>query len=439
MAAFSYAPNHRANAWAKWFRIALWLGILQDFATGVPAVLWPNAALRILGQTHSSDPVYVSLAAMILLMLGVMYIPAAIDPYKYPAVAWFSVLARPPGIIFFGFLYPHQYPAFAIVDGVFTALQLPLLLLTFYAPAADSDYGSQYADAPAQDPKAQPPFGYLGTTFNDLHDVVWSDPYEKLPHHMGLGPIKLVPFFNNSSRNLIDKRDLLPRFEKLIHANGICHTGTWEITAETPYTGYFKTGSRGLVLVRMSVAGLTVGPLLPRAFGIAGKIFPTMDPNEHAQPANFVTVSRLSGIRSKYIVDIEVTNHPAVGLDPAAFLTSRVIFRLLDTRPGLRLLYPISTLGVPRGGPINTPDLMLFKIADGMPRIAANDFREELRVKHYPHGKIIFSIFVRNFDEAGWSRIGQLTLTKDIVSESGDQRLHFWIPRDIPGWSSTSS
>jgi hypothetical protein len=121
-----------------------------------------------------------------------------------------------------------------------------------------------------------------------------------------------------------------------------------------------------------------------------------------------------------------------VGLDPFANVINRIVFRLMDTRPGFRQLHPISTLGMPPGQPIVTPDLMLLKIAEGMPRVNTKDFRDELRVRNYPGGKLIFGIFVRNFSESAWNKLGTLTFTEDVVSESGDKRLHFWIPRDIP-------
>src|SRR5262245_38475291 len=122
-----------SNWWAVWFRWALWLGIFQDFVLGFPAVFWPSETLRFLGQTPAPEPAYVSFAAVVLLVLGAMYIPAAINPYRHPLVAWLSALARPPGIVFFLWLYPGVYPVFGVVDSVLSALQVPLLLLTFFA------------------------------------------------------------------------------------------------------------------------------------------------------------------------------------------------------------------------------------------------------------------------------------------------------------------
>ena len=157
-----------------------------------------------------------------------------------------------------------------------------------------------------------------------------------------------------------------------------------------------------------------------------------MDRNEHAYPANIVMVSHLSGIRSKHVTDIEMTNSPTHGLSPIANVVSRVIFRLLDTRPDWRQLHAISSLGQPHSAPVRTPDLMLMRVAANMPKVYAKDFRDELQVRHYPNGRLVYDILVRNFGEATWNQLGTMTFTEDVISESGDKRLHFWIPRDRP-------
>lgn len=278
-----------------------------------------------------------------------------------------------------------------------------------------------------------PAFEYDGSTFNEVKEVAYSGPYpEPLPVHAGLRPGKLVEFFNHSTRNLIDRRDVLPYFEKLIHTNGICFTGTWRIDTKTPYTGYFAQGAEGLLLVRGSVAGPALMAGDRRAFGWAGKIWPTLDPDEKHKPANWVTVSKLSGARRQHILDYMPTNQPAVGRDPGANLVNRGIFRLLDTRPGWRQVHPVSTLGVARDEPVVTPDLLMLRVVAGTPRADFRDFRDELRLENYPDHRLVYTINVKNFDESAWTRIGEIELTDYAISEGGDRRLHFWIPRDIP-------
>jgi hypothetical protein len=41
-------------------------------------------------------------------------------------------------------------------------------------------------------------------------------------------------------------------FRRLVHPNGICLTGLWQITEDTGYSGYFRNGSRALIVGRYS-------------------------------------------------------------------------------------------------------------------------------------------------------------------------------------------
>ena len=52
-----------------------------------------------------------------------------------------------------------------------------------------------------------------------------------------------------------------------------------------------------------------------------------------------------------------MSNAPTIGYDPAANLINRVLFRLMDTRPGYCQAFPVSTLGLKPGDPLVTPDL----------------------------------------------------------------------------------
>ena len=53
-----------------------------------------------------------------------------------------------------------------------------------------------------------------------------------------------------------------------------------------------------------------------------------------------------------------MTNRPTVGLDPAANFVNRIIFRLMDTRPGFRQLHPVSRLGLAEGQLDVTPTIL---------------------------------------------------------------------------------
>jgi hypothetical protein len=102
------------------------------------------------------------------------------------------------------------------------------------------------AVAPSKPAGAAAP--YTGSSFREVWSQVASDPYATLPHYQ----VTLGSFFgffqdhllDASRRTLDDHSDVLPPFRKLLHPNGVCLAGTWNITEETPYTGYFRKGGR---------------------------------------------------------------------------------------------------------------------------------------------------------------------------------------------------
>ncbi|MEH1969675.1 MULTISPECIES: hypothetical protein [unclassified Nostoc] len=408
------------NKYAVWFRRIVWLGVIQDWAIGLPAIFAPNWLLELLHQRPSQDPVWTSFAGLLVVLLSLFYIPGANDPYRYTANAVLATLSRPPGVLFFFFLYPNVYPAFGIIDLVLCLFQIPLLILTMLNKPQPS--------TPDNDV-----FEYDGSTYKEVKEVGFSEPYgEPLPYQQGVGLTTFVQLFNDAARNLFDRRDIRPHYDKLIHANGVCYTGLWKITEDSPYTGYFSKGSEGLVFARLSVAGAGIKRGDRRALGLAGKVYPTLNPNEKVKPGNFVTVDYLTGIKTKHITDTELTNFPDVGPDIGAKLVNRVIFRLVDKRPGFRQVFPISTLGVEPGSKVVTPDLFMLRVAEGTPKIDAEDFRDELRLEKYPNHTLVYTINVKNFDEKEWTKLGVIELNDYAICEGCDKRIHFWIPRDIP-------
>lgn len=417
------SPNDRS---ALWLKRALWLGIIVDWLLGIPAIFFPQAVLTLTGMRPTADPVWTAFAGLIVVLLGIAYIPGANRPYHYRYNAELAVFARPPGVLFFLWLWKGLYPAFGITDLVLFLIQFPFLVKTMQLIPF-----RRFCDTQV--------FDYQGSTFREVKEAAFRGPYPTLPKHQGLGPTTFLQFFNDSARNMHDRRDIRPRYDKLIHAHGVCYAGRWQIDQDSPYTGYFKKGSEGLLIVRISVAGIFTTRGKRRTLGIAGKIFPTLDPDQRFLPANFVTVSTLSGSRADHVLDIVPANFAMVGLAPAAILVNRVIFRLMDTRPGYRQLFPISTLGLKPGDPVVTPDLMQLKPAAGTPRIDEKDFRDEIRLHRYPDHRLVFDIEVRNFDEPEWTRLGSIILTEDVISEGSDKQLHFWIPRDIPNMAKPGS
>jgi len=408
------------NKFAVWFRRFMWLGIIQDWLIGLPAIFAPHWLLNLLGQRASQDPVWTSFAGLLVFLLSLFYVPAAIDPYRYTLNAWLATFCRPPGILFFFFLYPGYYPTFGIIDSVLFVLQLSFLIPTMV--------GKPQAVFNDQDK-----FEYDGSTFAQVKKIGFSEPYSgQLPYNQGLGLGTILQFINDSARNMFDRRDIRPKYQKLIHANGVCMTGIWRITEDNPYTGYFAKGSEGLVFARLSVAGQAIKKGERRAFGMGGKIFPKMEGETKVKPATFVLIDYLSGSKNPHITDTEMTNFPSVGKDPAANFVNRIIFRLMDTRPGFRQLFPIATLGLTPESTVVTPDLLMLRVADDTAKIDAEDFRDELRLEKYPDHQLVYWVHVKNFGDKEWIRLGEIVFTEYCIGEGCDTRTHFWIPRDLP-------
>jgi hypothetical protein len=412
-----------------WLSRFIWLGILVDWAFGIPAIFAPEWTLRHLREPAGTNLPWVAFASLLLVLTSFFHIPIAMEPTRFPGIARLAVGSRLLQGIFFLVIGYRYFTYRVIAHLALFAIQAPLLRWSLRSVSRPARFPEQREE---NDVTVNDFYEYNGSTFAQLKEVVFKDPLRELPKYPAIGPADFIQLFNAGARNLADRRDIRPYFNKLIHTHGICATGTWEIDRDSPFTGFFTKGSKGLLLARLSVAGPNINRGQRRSFGIAGKIFPGMDPNQLAKPANFVTVSHLSGSRAKNIIDIEPTNAPTVGLDPASNLVNRIIFRLLDTRPGFRQLHPISTFGVPRGEKVVTPDLMILTVAPGTPRINADDFRDELRLENYPDHKLVYDIKVKNFPDERWTRIGSLTFTEAVVSEGGDKRLHFWIPSDLP-------
>jgi hypothetical protein len=280
---------------------------------------------------------------------------------------------------------------------------------------------------------------YKGSSFAEVWSTVKNEgPYDPqaLPT-FSAGFLDLVSWTTESiraaaARTISTREDVLPSFQKLVHADGICLAGTWTITEDNPYSGYFAPGSQGLIIARISDAAGQ--PLAGdyRAFGFAGKIFPTSDAtgSDPVETANFQTIDDLGGTLAQHFTDTALTNAPptsrtsalATTLDRA--LTVAAAFRMADTHIGERQVYEISELGVAPGQPVHTPKWMLLRAAAGTNTVDLADFRNELQLENHG-GKLSLDIFVASAGEDSWTRIGVIDLTDDALSAGCDHRLHF--------------
>src|SRR5690242_14127530 len=176
---------------------------------------------------------------------------------------------------------------------------------------------------------------YRGSRFSEVHDALFANPYQKVWGDPGEPPLPVYDvtlggavhgalpggapyYFRQAVARAVDSRADLrwgpdrKGFRRVIHPNGICLTGLWEIFEQTPYSGYFRAGSRALVVGRYSTCCKETRRGHERSVSLDGKIFPTEDP-AHPEPlrtANFFTQQDLGGERTDTINDAELRNAP---------------------------------------------------------------------------------------------------------------------------------
>jgi hypothetical protein len=245
-------------------------------------------------------------------------------------------------------------------------------------------------------------------------------------------------------------------FRRILHANAVCLTGMWSIDGpdESPYSGYFRSGSRGLVIGRYSVCCTETRRGRSRSLSLVGKLFPTVNSDDPAvyRPANFITQEDLGGSRSRHISDVELRNAPDVtpwrrGSAIGVFLATAVVLRRTDVETTIRQLYEVAELGMPKGAAITTPTFMRLVTdaaggGDGDPDL---DVRDEILGRIYDRGDptarrtLTFHIEVSDTgatrgllrlrrDITGWRRIGRIEFTEAAASYNGDFVLHYRHP-----------
>jgi hypothetical protein len=290
--------------------------------------------------------------------------------------------------------------------------------------------------------------GYVGSLFSETWQTVQESPYETLPQTK----VTFGSFFadgvnllkKSSERTLNTQNDTIPYFRKLLHPNGICLAGTWNITEPTPYTGYFRQGSQGLIILRASAALSQIHRGEKRSFGIAGKIYPTNDPN-HEQPlktANFFVIDNLAGTYTQNFLDSPMTNDITsiafgfenlgqTGILGAAATAFAAAEKKLNNLLTVRQLYQISELGEENPAAAVTP-LWIKIVGSPGPRNLHQDFRDDLRLAAN-NGTVFFDIYVSSegilgFDKL-WTKIGYIAADQEAASEGCDHRLHFQHPK----------
>jgi hypothetical protein len=319
---------------------------------------------------------------------------------------------------------------------------------------------------------------YRGSQFAEVQKALFANPYQRvwgadgeppLPSYKttlwsvlrGLLPLARHYLMRQATEREVDSRADMrwgrdgKGYRRLIHRNGICLVGSWHITEATDYSGYFRQGSRALLVARYSPCCNETRRGRTRSLAMVGKLFPTTDPN-HATPletANFITQEDLGGERTNYINDAELRNAPDTtllrrGLGIPIVIIQALVFALVDRKPSIRQLYPIAELGKPEGEPTKAPTFMRLLVAPEQPRIPgeALDFRDEIMAQIYDRGdprpKRVLTFNIEVSDEgttsgpsfrerrtiANWRRIGKITFDAAVASYNGDYVSHFSHP-----------
>jgi hypothetical protein len=318
---------------------------------------------------------------------------------------------------------------------------------------------------------------YAGSRFSDIRTALFENPYQKIWGGAGNPPMPvysvtlrkilrgILPFglpfvFRRATERVVDSSADLRwgpdrKGFRLLHPNGICLTGLWTITQDTKYSGYFRNGSRALIVARYSTCCGETRRGNARSLSMVGKLYPTADPN-HADPlrtASFITQQDIGGDFTSYINDAELLNAPNTtasrrGAGVSILAITGIVFNLVDRKPSIRQLYQIAELGKPKEEPTRAPTFMRLLVAPDQPRISGNnlDFRDEIMAQIYDSGDpapkrtLTFHVEVTDDGEThglpikerrtfkNWRRIGSITFNEAVASYNGDFVVHFHHP-----------
>jgi hypothetical protein len=292
----------------------------------------------------------------------------------------------------------------------------------------------------------QTPDVYRGSTFSEVRDQVWSDPYTALPSY----EITLASFYGGlrnlllkaCRRALTEKRDLVEPFQRLVHPLGVALAGTWKMTRPSPYTGLFRPGTEALILCRGSVLLYKTLQGQFRGFALAGKIFPTLDREERVETVDFFTIDVLAGTLARFFTEVELSNEPPLGFNSDVLKLFWVVtatfasFIIANFNPVFRPVTEVAEHGLAAGEAARSPHWMMVRGWGGSGRVDTPDFRDELRVEGYRDGQLVFDVFGADgklpSGERDYQQLGEIVLTESVTSASTDHRLKFRHPV-LPG------
>jgi hypothetical protein len=111
----------------RWFRRVVWLGIFANLALAVPSMAAPDQVVAFSRLPTVTPHLWVRFAGLLLILLSAFYAPAAVDPDRYRANAWLSVVSRLAGVVFF--MGEPVYRMLGLFDLVFFVPEAALLFI----------------------------------------------------------------------------------------------------------------------------------------------------------------------------------------------------------------------------------------------------------------------------------------------------------------------
>lgn len=245
-------------------------------------------------------------------------------------------------------------------------------------------------------------------------------------------------------------------FRRLLHPNGVCLVGEWQIDAAagSKYTGHFEAGKKALVVARYSTCCTETRRGRYRSLSMVGKLYPTTDRSDRTlyRPANFITQEDFGGSKSLDISRVELRNAPDTtpwrrGWGVFVLLLTGIVLSRTDRQPTIRQLYEIAELGKPAGVKTSAPEFMRLIAEPPKNDISGADldFRDEILWRIYDKGnprparRLTFSIevsdtgytrglLVQRREISNWKKIGQIVFDEAVASYNGDFVLHFHHP-----------
>ena len=106
----------------------MWLGIFANLALALPTIAAPAFMIETVSLPTATPDLWPRFSGLLLVLLSVMYMPAATDVNRYRVVAWFAVASRLAGVVFFA-IEGSPYLLFGLFDLVFFLPEAALLTI----------------------------------------------------------------------------------------------------------------------------------------------------------------------------------------------------------------------------------------------------------------------------------------------------------------------